>query len=204
MFRKHLFATLLAWLAVAALAGRATAQSNLYQPKPLSTVGGPTGESLNQIYRSGVGQGYTASSLNLLSLQYGSNRTPYAGQSTTRSAAGSSVGLGIGPTGANKPFSAYTPSPTTSPYLNLFREDLSGNDDVNYNTLVRPQLQQQQFNEQVQRSAIDFNRQLQTLSARADFDVQGAKDQFPTGHQTVYSYTGHYYRMPHGQTHKQR
>ena len=51
----------------------------------------------------------------------------------------------------HKPFSGYSPAPTTSPYLNLFREDFAGNSDLNYNTLVRPQLQQQAFNQQVQR-----------------------------------------------------
>lgn len=47
--------------------------------------------------------------------------------------------------------SRYTPSkPTVSPYMNLFRND---SDNVpNYQTLVRPQIQQQALNQQVTKS----------------------------------------------------
>jgi hypothetical protein len=47
--------------------------------------------------------------------------------------------------------SRYTPSkPTVSPYMNLFRNDT---DNVpNYQTLVRPQIQQQAVNQQVARN----------------------------------------------------
>jgi hypothetical protein len=77
--------------------------------------------------------------------------------------------------------------------MNLFREDLDGNSDFNYQTLVRPQLQQQQFNQQLDRQAQDTAQRLQQISAQADFKPQGNENQAPTGHQTVFMYYGHYY-----------
>ncbi|MFO0791072.1 MAG: hypothetical protein U0805_16555 [Pirellulales bacterium] len=94
---------------------------------------------------------------------------------------------------ASKPFSAYTSQPTVSPYLNLFRVDLNGNNDFNYSTLVRPQLQQQQVNQQLERQNLQNARRLQAIAAQPDFNPQGSKDEYPTGHQTVFNYMGHYY-----------
>lgn len=94
---------------------------------------------------------------------------------------------------ANKPFSAYTSQPTVSPYLNLFRVDLNGNNDFNYSTLVRPQLQQQRVNQQLEQQNIQNARRLQAIAAQPDFNPQGSKDEYPTGHQTVFNYMGHYY-----------
>lgn len=101
-----------------------------------------------------------------------------------------SVGGGIAP---SKPFSSYTPQPTVSPYLNLFRVDLNGNNDFNYSTLVQPQLQQQRLNQQIQQQALENARRVQKIAAQAAYNPEGSKDQYPTGHQTVFSYTGHYY-----------
>ena len=94
---------------------------------------------------------------------------------------------------ANKPFSAYTSQPTVSPYLNLFRVDLNGNNDFNYSTLVRPQLQQQRVNQQLEQQNLQNARRLQAIAAQPDFNPQGSKDEYPTGHQTVFNYMGHYY-----------
>ena len=93
----------------------------------------------------------------------------------------------------SKPFSSYSPQPTVSPYMNLFRVDLGGSSDFNYSTLVRPQLQQQQVNEQLERQNLQNARRLQSIAAQADFNPEGSKDQYPTGHQTAFGYTGHYY-----------
>jgi hypothetical protein len=99
-------------------------------------------------------------------------------------------------TRGSKPFSSYQSSPTVSPYLNLFRTDLEGGNNFNYSTLVQPQLQQQQMNQQLERQNLQTNRRLQSIAAQSDFNQQGAKDQYPTGHQTVYNYMGHYYQAP--------
>jgi hypothetical protein len=59
--------------------------------------------------------------------------------------------------------------------------------------LVAPQLQDQQFQQRQQQQNLTTTRRLQAISAQSDYNVQGAKDQFPTGHQTVFQYMGHYF-----------
>jgi hypothetical protein len=152
------------------------------------------GTSVQSIQRRDIGSGYSVGSTNQNALR---NAQGYLGNSasTFRGAGGgSSLGLSAGPT--SKPFSSYSPSPTTSPYLNLFRDDFGGDDDFNYQTLVRPQLQQQRFNEQVQRQSMELGRRLQSIAAQADFNPQGSESQYPTGHKTLFNYYGHYYTMP--------
>jgi hypothetical protein len=196
MFSRFSITTLLVIFYLALRPAESVAQyASPGDPKPLSRVGGAAGEALNQIVRENVGQGYSAQSLNLLALQNARGAVPYVGQQTTRgSSSGSRPAFNFGGGGTNaKPFSGFSPDATVSPYLNLFREDFEGGSDLNYNTLVRPQLQQQAVNQQVQRQAIELQRQLQSVAAQADFNPQGAKDVYPTGHQTAYRYFGHYY-----------
>jgi hypothetical protein len=100
---------------------------------------------------------------------------------------------GGGGGGGNKPFSNVSAQPTVSPYLNLFRNDLDGQANFNYQTLVQPQLQQQRINNQLQRQDTTASRRLQSIAAQADFNPAGSKEESPTGHQTVYNYTGHYF-----------
>ena len=78
----------------------------------------------------------------------------------------------------------------------MFRTDLAGGGNFNYSTLVEPQLQQQQVNQQLQRAAVQQNRRLTSIAAQSDYNPEGAKDQYPTGHQTVFNYLGHYYSTP--------
>ena len=97
---------------------------------------------------------------------------------------------------AANPFRRINQHPTVSPYLNLFRTDLNGGSNFNYSTLVQPQLQQQQLNQQQQRQNYQTNRRLISIAAQADFNPQGSKDTAPTGHQTVFQYTGRYFSLP--------
>lgn len=128
---------------------------------------------------------------NLLNSMYSNN----AGSTTAmpRSQPAASFGGGNAGISATKPFDSYSPQPTVSPYLNLFRVDLNGNNDFNYSTLVQPQLQQRQLNQQLQEQALQNSRRVQKIAAQGDYNPEGAKDQYPTGHQTVFSYTGHYF-----------
>jgi hypothetical protein len=193
MFFARILALTVA-MGVALASNSDSAAQYLSDPKPLSQVGGSAQEAMNQIVRQGVGQGYNVQSLNMIALQNTRDRIPYVGQQSTRgTASGPRLPFGSGGSSSAKPFTSFSPEPTVSPYLNLFREDFEGNSDLNYNTLVRPQLQQQAVNQQVQRQAQDLQRQLQSVAAQSDFNPQGAKDVYPTGHQTVFRYYGHYY-----------
>jgi hypothetical protein len=172
--------------------GIATAQLNQFgNPKPLSQTSGYAAQEMRSIYRSAIGTGYSASALSKQIMNRGLPRIPNVGQA---SAPGSRIDSGIGGSGrANKPFGNYSPAPTVSPYLNLFREDLDGQSDLNYQTLVRPQLRQQEFNDRVQRENMEMAQRLQSMGAQSDFNPRGSTSQPPTGHQTVFQYYGHYY-----------
>jgi hypothetical protein len=192
MFSKYSVAVCLGLCFVSSLPANCAAQFGS-DPKAVSKVGGVAGEALNQIVRENVGQGYSGESLNMIALQSARNNIPYVGQQTARSQSNAPRFQSNFGGGGAKPFSGFSAEPTVSPYLNLFREDLEGGGDLNYNTLVRPQLQQQAVNQQVQRQAQELQRQLQSVAAQTDFNPQGAKDVYPTGHQTVFRYYGHYY-----------
>jgi hypothetical protein len=57
-----------------------------------------------------------------------------------------------------KPFANYRSMPGVSPYLNLFRNDTSLGTIDNYTTLVRPQLEQRFFNQQIGRDVYGLER----------------------------------------------
>ena len=97
------------------------------------------------------------------------------------------IGLGTGTSfSGSKPFTGYSAGPTVSPYLNLFRVDLAGNNALNYNTLVAPQLQQQQVNQQLSRQTSSTERRLQAIvQPPADFVDHSRRHRLPdvrTGH----------------------
>jgi hypothetical protein len=162
---------------------------------PISKPGGYASTELQTIYNMSIGTGYSVNSVNSNLLAGARARNINVGQSQMRGPAsvGPRLGLGVGASVAGKPFQSFSPSPTVSPYLNLFREDREGGGDLNYNTLVRPQLQQQQFNQQVQRQNMELQRRLQAISAQSDFNPRGSESQYPTGHQTVFRYYGRFY-----------
>jgi hypothetical protein len=121
-------------------------------------------------------------------------RAPSSLSSPRRQAASfgaGTVGTAAGPT--SKPFAGVTPSPTVSPYMNLFRTDLGGNDDLNYQTLVQPQLRQQDFNRQFSVQEQQLNRRVQALSARNPYAAQGSPNMMPTGHGATHRYYSHFY-----------
>jgi hypothetical protein len=191
------FSSLLAGMLVGFLwTQMAEAQAPMYRdPRPISNTGGAAGSELSNIYREDVGYGYNATSVNSNTLRNNLVRPPWGiGGGTVNNPQRPRIGLGVGTSSpAGKPFSGYTPAPTISPYLNLFRDDLDGSSDFNYQTLVRPMLQQQQFNQQVERQAMEMARRMQSLAAQSDFNPQGSTTQYPTGHQSVFMYYGHYY-----------
>lgn len=70
-----------------------------------------------------------------------------------------------------KPFSDYRPRPTVSPYMNLFRDTDTGGGNFDYQTLVRPQLRQQQFNQRQQRTNL-LQRRTNLLTQRSSRSQQ--------------------------------
>lgn len=110
-----------------------------------------------------------------------------------------SASFGIGGGSGAKPFSNVSASPTVSPYLGLFTEDLNGFDDLNYQTNVRPRLQQRAFNEQIARQAQAINRRLTSISARNAFNTTGAQNIAPTGHTATFQNYSRFYPAKSGQ-----
>ncbi|QDU58412.1 hypothetical protein [Aeoliella mucimassa] len=104
-----------------------------------------------------------------------------------------SASFGVGSSSTPKPFSSVSADPTVSPYLNMFRDSLDGSDDLNYQTLVRPQLQQRSINQQVERQAQAINRQITALSARNAYNTTGDANAMPTGHTSAFLYHSHFY-----------
>lgn len=167
-------------------AGSAIAQSS----------GGYANTELSRIRNRDIGSGYSIDSINRSTLARAQARVQDVGQS---SAGRASYGnLGLSSPRRSKPFSHVSTPPTVSPYLNLFREDLGGNSDLNYDTLVRPQLEQQRVNEQVQRQNIELARHVQSIAAQSAYNPSGSRQIYPTGHQTTFYYYGHYYPSASG------
>ncbi len=121
-------------------------------------------------------------------------RAPSSLTPSPRSAAsfgGGTVGSIGGP--GSKPFANFSPSPTVSPYMNLFRTDLGGNDDLNFQTLVQPQLRQQEFNRRVGIQEQQMNRRLQAIAAQNSFSPRGSTNIMPTGHGATHRYYSHFF-----------
>ena len=101
----------------------------------------------------------------------------------------------VGSAPIQKPFENVSNRPAVSPYLNLMREGFD-DDTLNYQSLVRPQLNQIETNQRQQQANQQIYRQLQALEGRASYPVSGSTAIAPTGHPTVYLNHSHYYRMP--------
>jgi hypothetical protein len=198
-FASAFFAMLIA-LSAQQFASAQYAGSSPADPRPASDLGGLVGNQMRALYRSDVGTGFTSASLNSIALQSARGAVGNFGQASANGGGlpSPSASFGGGGGGTIKPFTGVTSAPTVSPYLNLFREDRNGNDDFNYQTLVRPQLQQNALNSQLQRQNLDLSRRVQSIAAHNAFQTQGATDQSPTGHETAFGYTGHYFPQSQG------
>lgn len=131
-----------------------------------------------------VANGFGVNRIGGLSQSSSSSTSPPRSQSA-------SFGVGVSNPTA-KPFASATSRPTVSPYLNLFRETL-GDDDLNYQTLVRPQLRQQQFNQQVIRQEQAINSRVSSLAARNPYATTGNRQLMPTGHAATFQNYSRFY-----------
>lgn len=79
--------------------------------------------------------------------------------------------------------------PTVSPYLNLLNLNNQQASLPNYQTLVRPQLDQRQESQQQQRQIRQLNQQVSNIDRRSLNNQQGSA----TGHPTRFMTYSHYY-----------
>ncbi|QDT67431.1 hypothetical protein MalM25_03290 [Planctomycetes bacterium MalM25] len=112
-----------------------------------------------------------------------------------RTPASASIPTVPGGAGGSKPFTSLRRDPTVSPYLNLFNTGIGGGQASidNYNTIVRPQLQQQSLNRQLQRQTQQLNTRVQQIAAQPAFQAQGSDRMMATGHATVFGYYSRFY-----------
>lgn len=164
--------------------------------------GGPGGfasQELANLRRAAIGTGYTSQQINQRTLNQNRVRTPFTGVTATDALSGRRPAAGFNAGGSrsnvtSKPFSNLNRRPTVSPYLNLFNESFDeGGTDLNYQTLVRPQLQQQRINSQLQRQTQALNQRLQDIAAQPAYSPRGSTRQAPTGHSTFFRVYSHYY-----------
>lgn len=164
---------------------------------------------LRGIQNSAVGSGYSVS--NIINSNLANSRATAASNGignfqVTNSSISSGVGRtprsasiptlpGLGGGGGSKPFTRLNRGSTVSPYLNLFNTGIGGTTSTidNYNVLVRPQLEQQRTNRQLQRQTQQLNQRVQAISARPDFNAQGSDQIMATGHSTVFGYYSRFY-----------
>jgi hypothetical protein len=86
----------------------------------------------------------------------------------------------------------YNPKPTVSPYLNLLQNNNgNGLNLPQYQTLVRPFLDQQAFNNQSSADAQRLNRQVNALQSQTSNAAPGRA----TGHGTRFMNYSHYYGL---------
>lgn len=181
-------------------ASAVVAQSSNYNVRavPDGSVGGFAGREMQRIRVQSVGTGYGApNSANLIN-QTLAQGVSVGGSPTyaPRISGGAARGTGLSNQPRNKPFANASRGPTVSPYLNLFRDSaVSDPNQVDYQTLVQPQLQQQQMNNQIQQQARALGQQFQALSAQPAFNPQGSQIQSPTGHTTFFNNTLNYYPL---------
>jgi hypothetical protein len=91
----------------------------------------------------------------------------------------------------SKPFKHIQQRPTVSPYLNLVRDDSGA--AANYQTLVRPQMEQIDYNRQQENRLDHLNRQFQNFRSESAYPLQGSQDIRETGHITQFMNLSHYY-----------
>jgi hypothetical protein len=154
----------------------------------------------SKIRTDAIGSGYTSESIRQGILNqnraFGASSGFYPVSTANSSLISGSPGIpAISQFGGGKPFAGVQPSSTVSPYLNLFNQGPTGRPQTldNYNLLVRPMLDQQRMNSQMQRQQQQMNMRVQEIAAKPDMDAAGSENIIPTGHQTGFGYYSHFY-----------
>jgi hypothetical protein len=180
--------------------GTAAAQPSFINRNPSLNSSPAANQFMSQIRTQSIGNGFSAESQNALALSQGNNanvfqnlgRNPTDFMSTSRPTASTGSIFGGSGAPAQKPFANASRGPTVSPWLGLFGNGVTSS-DFNYNTIVRPMLQQQETNRNLQRQQQELGQRFQQLSGQPAFDPRGSQSQAPTGHTTVFQYFSHFY-----------
>jgi hypothetical protein len=92
-----------------------------------------------------------------------------------------------------KPFSSYNRTSGVTPYMGLLASNPFTSTTDNYFSIVRPQLEQQKINEQMERRNMMLQKQLNDIASQGPYNPEGAENRAPTGHVAVYMNYGGYY-----------
>lgn len=172
------------WRFTAATAVLALTACDLAAGQNTSGVASPTGA-----VRPGSYQRVSGASNPALDFYGGSRALAYAPQAASRPLPAAQP---VTTAPAAKPFSDARQAPVISPYLSLdIRESSTGL--PNYYAFVRPQLEQQRFEQQQQRQNQRVRQQLRSATA-VGATTRGVNGGLPTtGHSTQYFNMGGYY-----------
>ncbi len=180
----------------------ATAHAQSFRPSAASNY-------LNEISSNAIGSNYSIGDMLQSSRNQTRGQTVGNGMVRNFHVASSPASSGVGRTpasaristlpgaggGGAKPFANARRGSTVSPYLSLFNTGVGGaaSSVDNYNTLVRPQLRQQELNRSLQRQTQQLNTRVQQISAQPAFQAQGSDRIMATGHATVFGYYSRFY-----------
>lgn len=160
--------------------------------------GGFTNQQLSRFSRQASGANFTSQAFVRQAYSQGVDlRGGFgAGRNISRNFNSGAAGFGGGRSRpSSRPFSNISRRPSLSPYLGLFQEGFDENENaLAYQTIVRPQLRQQRFNNQVRRQAAQMEARLQSIAAGSGFNAQGNQQLAPTGVSPgAYRFLSHYY-----------
>lgn len=198
----RIYTALIAASLAASLPGTALAQINVGggQQVPLAVAAAAADSAKSRLMTESVGSGYTVESIRAGIMNqnraFGATTGFFPVATTNSSLLAGSPGMpSASQFGRSKPFTGLQQSSTVSPYLNLFNQGPTGRPQTldNYNLLVRPMLDQQRMNSQVQRQQQQMNMQVQAIAAKPDMEAAGSENIIPTGHQTGFGYYSHFY-----------
>jgi hypothetical protein len=165
------------------------------QQVPLAVAAAAADSAKSQIRSQAVGSGYTVDSIKQGIINQNRAFGASTGFGPVATVNSSLLSGSPGMSGGSKPFAGMQQTSTISPYLNLFNQGTTGRPQTldNYNLLVRPMLEQQRMNSQMQRQQQQMNMQVQAIAAKPDMEAAGSENIIPTGHQTGFGYYSHFY-----------
>lgn len=157
--------------------------------------GGVADFQMRQIRNQSIGNNFSVDAVNRQTLMQGVAQLPQTGVPSINRNLSRPSNIGSRRP-AQRPFSNLNRRPTVSPYLQLFNSENSFDPgfSTDYQTLVRPQLEQRRVNEQLRRESAQLELRLQNIAAQPAFRPTGNQNLAPTGFgASTYRYYSHFY-----------